>query len=52
MKYHPESVENKNKSKNLEHYKKINIFGDYGVGKSSLIALMEHFDDDNFSFIF
>ena len=32
----------------LEHYKKINIFGESGVGKSSLISLMENYDDDNF----
>ena len=49
MKYQPESVENKNKCKNIEHYKKINIFGEEGVGKSSLIALMEHYEDDNFN---
>ena len=49
MKYQPESIENKNKSKSIEHYKKINIFGEEGVGKSSLIALMEHYEDDNFN---
>ena len=49
MEYQPESVENKNKSISIEHYKKINIFGEEGVGKSSLIELMEHFKDDNFN---
>ena len=39
-------VENKNP--NIKHYQKINIFGDIGVGKSSLILHMENFDDDNF----
>ena len=42
----PESIENKKIE--LEHYKKINIFGEAGVGKTSLISLMENFDDDNF----
>ena len=32
----------------LEHYKKINIFGEAGVGKSSLISLMDNYNDDNF----
>ena len=30
------------------HYQKINIFGDSDVGKSSLISLMEKYNDDNF----
>ena len=37
-----------NKNKNIKHYQKINIFGERGVGKSSLISHMENFDDDNF----
>ena len=32
------------------HFKKINIFGDSGVGKSSLIYCMENYDNDNFQF--
>ena len=32
----------------MKHYHKINIFGDFGVGKSSLIQHMEHFEDDYF----
>ena len=30
------------------HFHKINIFGDSGVGKTSLISCMENFTDDNF----
>ncbi len=37
----------KNKS-DFIHYQKINIFGEAGVGKSSLISLMENYDNDNF----
>ena len=33
------------------HYRKVNIFGDCGVGKSSLISLMENYDIDNFEII-
>lgn len=32
------------------HYKKINIFGDSGVGKSSLIYCMEKYEENNFQF--
>ena len=46
MKYQPESIENKDF--NIEHYKKINIFGDEGVGKSSLISLIENYENDEF----
>ena len=46
MKEEPESKENKNIE--FEHYKKINIFGEAGVGKSSLISLMQNYNDDNF----
>ena len=33
------------------HYRKVNIFRDCGVGKSSLISLMENYDIDNFEII-
>ena len=46
MKYQPESIENKDF--NIEHYKKINIFGDEGVGKSSLLSLIENYENDEF----
>ena len=36
------------KNSDIIHYQKINIFGEAGVGKSSLISLMENFNDDNF----
>ena len=36
------------KNSDIIHYQKINIFGEVGVGKSSLISLIENFDDDNF----
>ena len=49
MKYNSETPGNNDlKINKLKHYKKINIFGDEGVGKSSLISLMEHFGEDNF----
>ena len=42
-------LENDNtKNSEIKHYQKINILGDSGVGKSSLISLMEHYDDDDF----
>ena len=34
--------------KNMIHYQKINIFGESGVGKTSLILHMKNYDDDNF----
>ena len=37
-----------NKNSPLLHYKKINIFGDSKVGKSSLISLMKNYSNDNF----
>ena len=41
-----------NIKKNFIHYRKVNIFGDCGVGKSSLISLMENYDDlDNYEII-
>ena len=49
MKDEFDEFESKERKKcKLEHYKKINIFGESGVGKSSLISLMENYDDDNF----
>ena len=36
------------KNSDIIHYQKINIFGDAGVGKSSLISHMEKYNDDNF----
>ena len=35
------------KNSDIIHYQKINIFGEAGVGKSSLISLMEKYDDVN-----
>ena len=43
-----ESVPEDNKNDEI-HFKKINIFGDSGVGKTSLISCMENFSDDNFA---
>jgi len=37
-----------NKIENTTHYQKINILGDSGVGKTSLISLMENYNDDDF----
>ena len=42
-----ESIPEKEK-KNMIHYQKINIFGESGVGKTSLILHMKNYDDDNF----
>ena len=39
----PEDIEN-----DIIHFQKINIFGDSGVGKTSLISCMENFNNDNF----
>lgn len=36
------------KKSDCVHYQKINILGDLGVGKTSLISLMENYDDQNF----
>ena len=36
------------KNKDMIHYQKINIFGEPGVGKSSLISYLENYKDDNF----
>ena len=37
------------KNSDIIHYHKINIFGESGVGKSSLISHMENYDNDNFN---
>ena len=42
-----ESLLEDNKNDTI-HFHKINIFGDSGVGKTSLISCMENFTDDNF----
>ena len=42
---------NENENSDIKHYQKINIFGDSGVGKTSLISLMENYDNDNFNII-
>ena len=34
--------------KDMIHYQKINIFGEPGVGKSSLISYLENYENDNF----
>ena len=39
----PEDIEN-----DIIHFQKINIFGDSGVGKTSLISCMENFNNNNF----
>ena len=36
------------KKSDMIHYQKINIFGEEGVGKSSLITMMENYDNDNY----
>ena len=40
------------KNDKFVHYQKINILGEPNVGKSSLIALMENYDSDNFQLDF
>ena len=45
-------MENKNeKNFEVKHYQKINILGDAGVGKSSLISLIEKYNDDDFQIV-
>ena len=44
MELNPEKENNK--YSDVRHYQKINIIGDSGVGKTSLIALMENYDDN------
>ena len=34
--------------KDTVHYQKINIFGESEVGKSSLISLLENYNDENY----
>ena len=36
------------RQKDMIHYHKINIFGESDVGKTSLISLLEHYNDENF----
>ena len=36
------------KNSDIIHYQKINIFGEAGVGKSSLISYMDNYDNDNY----
>jgi len=36
------------KEKDMIHYQKINIFGEPGVGKSSLISYLENYDNNDF----
>ena len=38
----------RNNNSKIVHYQKINIFGDSGVGKSSLILHMENYESDDF----
>jgi len=49
MELNPEKENNK--YSDVRHYQKINIIGDSGVGKTSLIALMENYEDDNYEII-
>ena len=45
-------MENKNENNfEMKHYQKINILGDAGVGKSSLISLIEKYNDDDFQIV-
>jgi len=41
-------LNNMEKEKDMIHYQKINIFGEPGVGKSSLISYLENYENDNF----
>jgi len=43
-----EPLNNVKKEKEMIHYQKINIFGEPGVGKSSLISYLENYENDNF----
>jgi len=43
-----ESIIENHKNDEFVHFLKINIFGNEGVGKSSLISLMDNYNDDNF----
>jgi len=42
------SYEINNKKNDLIHFHKINIFGDEGVGKTSLISFFENYNNDNY----
>ena len=35
-------------NKDMIHYQKIHIFGEPGVGKTSLISFLENYENDNF----
>ena len=41
-------IEDQIKNKDIIHYQKINIFGEPGVGKTSLISFLENYENDNF----
>ena len=44
-------IHKKRSDNDIVHYQKINIFGDAGVGKSSLISLMENYNDEDFKIV-
>ena len=44
-------IHKKPSDNDIVHYRKINIFGDAGVGKSSLISLMENYSDEDFKIV-
>ena len=46
-----ESLITNNKKAQLVHFSKINIFGDSGVGKTSLISHMENYANKNFKIV-
>jgi len=41
-------IEDEIKNKDMIHYQKINIFGESGVGKTSLISYLENYENGNF----
>ena len=43
------SIIENHKKDNLVHFLKINIFGETGVGKTSLISLLENYSNDNYT---
>lgn len=43
-----ESIPEGSEDKDLVHYKKINIFGESKVGKSSLVLLLKNYNNNNF----
>ena len=46
-----ETPKNENENSEIRHYQKINIFGDAGVGKSSLISYMENYNNKDFKIV-